>query len=208
VHAHPAPSRSRRVANHARTSALLLVGLLVLSGIGLAATPPARAASASSTSVTIMATDSLSFVPNSISVTTRSVELEVENVGTVGHTFTLSARVNQTAPSDTNTSTNASGTFFASNEVLVDDALPAGQTIFVNVTLPSLGSYEFICRIHFPDMVGTLTLNAPSPASSSSTPWYLYGGIVVVLLVAVVVIAAVARRRRRPPVAPTAPKTA
>ena len=183
-------------------ASLLVVGLLVLGGLVLASPSPVRAATAGKSIVTIMATDALSFAPSSISVPTLSVELEVENLGTTDHWFTLSDRVNQTAPSDTNPATNASGTFFAANEVLVDESLPHGTTLFANVTFPSAGNYEFICRVHFPSMVGELDVGVPPASGSSSTPVWEYGAAAgVVLIVVIAAVAVVMMRRRAPPAA-------
>ena len=190
-----------------RAGALLLVAVLALGGLALLSPPSARATAAGSTEVTLMATDQLSFAPNTISVPTLSVELEVENLGTVDHWFTISDRVNQTAPADTNASATGPGSYFASNEVLVDRSLNHSTSFFVNVTFPAAGAYEFICRYHFPDMVGTFQVGVPSSSGSSATALYLYGagGAVVVILVAVVAIV-VMRRRKPTPTPPAAPK--
>ena len=186
----------------------LLVVLLASAGLGLAIASPARAATAGSTHVTVLATDALAYAPTSVSSPTRSVEIEIENTGTTDHTFTLSSRVNQTAPTGTNSSTNASGTWFDAAHVLADVAVPHGATVFVNVTVPADGSYQFICRYHFPAMAGELVVGASASSGSSGIPLYVYGGIVVVIVIAVVAVALVLRSRGRRPAPPSPPPAA
>ncbi|MCI4360790.1 MAG: cupredoxin domain-containing protein [Thermoplasmata archaeon] len=178
-----------------------LVVVLVLGAVPLGPVPTARATGTGSSFVSLMATDSLSFAPSTISAPTLRVEIEVQNLGTTDHSFTLSDRVNATAPAGTNASTNASGSWFDAAHVAADLSLPHGHTIFVNVTLPTPGSYQFICRIHFPSMVGVLTVAMPASSSSSGTPIYLYAGAVIGL-VAVVVVAVVLARRPKAPAPP------
>lgn len=206
-----APSGPSRRARSLAVRLAIVLGVAWLA-LGVAGpVAPVRAsgvgaASAASTMVTLTATNQLSFVPATITVTTASVEIEIENVATTDHTFTLSSRVNQTAPASTNASATAPGSYFDAADVLADSVVAQGRTVFVNVTLPALGTYEFVCRYHFPSMVGTLTYSASAPASSSGVPWLLYGlvgGLVVIIIVVVAVLA----MRRRPP-APSSPPPA
>ncbi len=204
----------RRTSNAAILVPILIVALLSLAGLALALPREARASpasfhpSAGSTLVVITATTAFTFVSASPSVTTLQIAFEIENAGSDDHTFTLSSRVNQTAPSGTDASTSAAGTWFDTAHVLADISIAAGHTGFVNVTVPSVGSYQFVCRYHFTSgMVGTLVVGAPASSDSSSTPLYLYGGIAVAVIVALVVVVVLLRRSRTrtPPVA-EAPK--
>jgi plastocyanin len=194
----PRGNRSRRLAV---IGVIGLVVAFVLGGLPLGPVPTAQATATGSTLVTLMATDSLSFAPSTVSSPTLTVEIEVQNLGTTDHTFTLSNRVNETAPAGTNASTNASGTWFDAAHVAADVAVPHGHTVFVNVTLPTPGTYQFVCRYHYPSMFGELTVGIPSSSSSSGTSSYLYLGAVVGV-VAVIVVAVVLLRRPKSP-APT-----
>ncbi|MCI4353944.1 MAG: plastocyanin/azurin family copper-binding protein [Thermoplasmata archaeon] len=205
----PAP---RRVSSY--LGPILLVTILALGGLGLVAPRDARASSGSfhplagSTPVVLMATNALNFAPQTINVPTLQVEIEIENVGSTDHTFTLSSRVNQTAPTGTDASTNASGTWFDNAHILTDRAVPQGQTVFVNVTLPAVGSFQFICRYHFSTgMAGEIVVGTSSTTSSSSMPLYLYGGIAAAVIVALVVVVVLMRRSgTKTPPATEAPK--
>ena len=208
--AHPVPR-----SLSAYLAPIFLVAILALGGLSFAGGHDGRAPAASfqpfagASPIVVTATDVFSFQPASITVTTLNVYLEIENVATVDHTFTLSSRVNATAPAGTDASTNASGTWFDTAHLLADVAIPAGKTAFLNVTLPAAGSFQFICRYHFTSaMVGQIAVSTSSTTSTASgTPLYLYAGIAIAVVVAVVVVAALVMRSRgkAPPVEP-APK--
>ena len=201
-HAKTPQTDGRRTLRTLLLSGLLLAGLagLPIAGAGPAVVHP----SASHGWVNLTVSDQLTFAPNTPTTVPHSVTFEVRNVGTTDHTFTVSSRVNQTAPSGTDPS-GTSGTWFDAAHVLVDVTVPAGQTVFANATFPTDGTYQFICRFHYPSMTGTLTVGAsPSSGSSSSPPWLLYGAVLVVVVVIVAAVLAL-RMRRSPPAAPAAP---
>lgn len=201
---------------------LFLVTLLVApwpasaSGYSLGEAAPSRAVGGVST-VFINATDALAFVASASSVPSLTVNFVIEDLGTVAHTFTLSSRVNQTAPSSTSTS-SAPGSYFAWPDLLTDQSLNASQTLHLTIDFPVPGSYQYICRIHFPAMQGTLTVGR-SPGSSSlggsllmTLEWVVLGAGAVLVLAAVALIL-VSRRggkskpKGAPPRQPTGDRT-
>lgn len=210
------PLRSRRDGRgeipRSRTSLPLWSGVITLSilllgsaaAIGVSAGTYASApAAAEPEFLNVSATSALSFVPNSFSVMPgASVHLIVTQEADFEHTFTLSSVVNTTLPSsDTDSQMYA---FFAAHPPLLNLSLGStvGARFYDNFTAPSsLGTYEYLCEIHFPDMTGTMTVaNSPPSSGSSTTPSALeiVGiGVVVVVVVLAVVAVAWSRSRRR-----------
>lgn len=153
------------------------------------------------TTVHLNVTDQLSFVPSSITVPTRTVTFVVQDLGSTAHTFTLSSRVNTSAPSGTSTS-NATGSYFAWPNLLADRTLNATQSIAVTVTFPTWGSYQFICRYHFPNMQGTVTVGGSPAAPAANNLWIVELGVPVMLVVIVAIFLLLRRKAKNPPSGP------
>lgn len=198
----PSGSPSIVVALLALVAVILASGTVAASGLsdrgGSAHVAPATA----SVTVNITATGDLSFVPSSFTVLPgETVHLIVTQAADFEHTFTLSSLANFTIPSTDSPSELAA--FFNAHAPLVNLSLgsTAGTQHTANFTAPAtMGTYEFVCLIHFPQMIGVMTDSSASPSTSGG------GGLSVAEIVgigagvAVVVIAAVVLvvRRRRP----------
>jgi len=154
--------------------------------------------------VNVSATDSLSFVPNAFTVLPgASVHLAVTQLSSFNHTFTLSSVANATIPSGDSTAQLYA--YFRAHPPIVNLTLgtTAGKVFHQNFTAPAVGTYEFVCLVHFADgMTGTMTVSAaaPGPSPAVVVPLVDVGagaGVAVVAIVAGVLL--VRRRRRQPP---------
>jgi plastocyanin len=186
--------------------ALLLGALLLVPGPIRAATPD-QPSVGTVEFVNVSATTSLSFVPGSFTVQPgATVHLIVTQLADFEHTFTLSPAVNVTIPSsDTPSQVSA---FFNAHPPLVNLTLGStpGQEFFANFTAPTtLGSYEYVCLIHFPTMIGTMAVSSSTGSSSGTSPTtveLVALGVVVAIVVIVGVLVLVRRRSRGGPGAP------
>jgi plastocyanin len=190
--------------------------LLALATIALVSAAPALAAAQSSVAgaapaagfdnLTVMATSSLSFVPDKLTVTPgASVHLVVTQEATFEHTFTLSSLANATIPPGDSSAQVAA--FFNAHPPIVNLSLGTtpGTEFFANFTAPAAGTYEFVCLIHFANgMTGDLVSGS---SSSSSSPFPLTSVAIAAAVVAVVVVVAVVivmtRRRKKGPASET-----
>ena len=180
-----------------RLAAVLFGVAVILSGLGWAAQvgptgpngtlvhPPAHNGV---TVVNITTTNSFTFVPADVEVTTKAVEFIVSNVGgDLVHTFTLSNQVNKTAPPPGNSNWPS---FFVPADVYADRTVNASQVIYVNVTFGASGEYQFICRPHYPlGMQGAVYVDesiTPAAAPSFSAFWYVVIAVVVLAFLALV----------------------
>ncbi|MFZ3357058.1 MAG: cupredoxin domain-containing protein [Thermoplasmata archaeon] len=204
-------------AHQGSRSALLL---LVLASLALVSAVPGITAahtsiesaspSAGVNNVAVMATGSLSFVPDQLSVSPGAlVHLVVTQEANFEHTFTLSSVANFTIPSGDSSAQLAA--FFNAHPPIVNLSLGStpGAEFFANFTAPAAGSYEFVCLIHFADgMTGEMVSGASSSSSSPST-FPLTSVVIGVIIVAVVVVVAavvvVTRRRKKGPTPETPP---
>lgn len=153
--------------------------------------------------VNITATSSFSFVPSSFAVVPgESVHLVVTQAADFEHTFTLSSVPNATIPSSDTPAEVAA--FFNAHPPLVNLSLgsTAGVKFPVTFTAPSsLGTYEFVCLIHFPAMIGVMTDSSSAPpasATSGLSPLELATVGAVVAIVVIVGVVVAVRRRRKP----------
>jgi uncharacterized cupredoxin-like copper-binding protein len=132
------------------------------------------AAGAPSELLSVSALSSLAFSPNVLVANASgypvTIEVEVTNVGTLSHTWTLSALPN-VFPTPTNFSA-----FFQQHPPLANLAVPAvdGGVVNATFTIPAPGVYAFLCEIpgHFANgMNGTLWVGLlpPAPAAPLST---------------------------------------
>ena len=196
----------------ARLAALAIAfGLLALAlGSLPAAVRAAPAHPATADFVNLTATSSLSFVPDTFTVSPgASVVLRITQEANFEHTFTLSSVANATLPaSDTPAELAA---YFLAHIPLVNNVTlgsTPGQVTWVNFTAPAVGSYEFLCQAptHFQSgMHGTMVSSASGAASSAGLPTFELIGIVVVVVLVVVLVAVVMMRGRRRRSGPTPP---
>lgn len=170
---------------------------------------------ASAEFVNVSATSSLSFAPDSFTVLPgASVHLVVTQLANFNHTFTLSPAANVTIP--TSDSPGQVTAFFQAHPPIVNLSLGSvvGGRFFANFSAPTtLGTYEFICLIHFPAMFGSMTVASSLPGGSTGTSpssLEILGigvGLGIVLIGAVLVLFNRARHRSQPnrPAPPASP---
>ncbi|MDE1835628.1 MAG: hypothetical protein KGJ23_03315 [Euryarchaeota archaeon] len=179
---------------HLKTGAVAFLVLLFLivptlsQGMGPGAPPryvPSAGSGATAT-ISLQVTDQLSFVPSSPSVSSRTVTFTVTDAGTASHTFTLSSLVNQTAPSGTSPGT-APGDWFTWPNLLADRSLNGSQTASFTVTFPNWGTYQFICRYHYPSMQGLVSV-LPGTSANPSSPQLDGDTFAIIAVVAAVVV--------------------
>ncbi len=187
------------------SSLLLLLLAAAMSAPAAQAAPPAPAAAVAPEFVNVSATSVLSFVSGSFDVLPgATVHLVVTQMADFNHTFTLSPAVNVTIPSGDTPAEVAA--FFNAHPPIVNLSLGStvGSTYSATFTAPStLGTYEYVCLIHFPTMIGEMNVVATLPSSSSSTSSIstttaleIGGGVGAVLVVVGVALALRSRRRR------------
>ena len=202
--------RSRLRRPWTTLSALVAVALFAAAGIlpavgtapGGSAVP---AASASNTWINLTLTSALAFTPTNPSSPTMSVTFEVRSTDPVNnHTFTLSSRVNVTAPTGSSPDNTSSG-WFSGTYVSRDVTVAPDGVVFVNVTFPTPGTYQFICRYHYPVMAGVVTVGPGASSTSSSPSYLLYGATGAIVLIIVVVATVVYLGRRKPKAAAPPP---
>lgn len=144
-------------------------------------------------------TDTLSFVPSSIFVGTTSemhfpifVHVQVLNLGSLVHTFTLAPQSNVTVTVANYTA------YFAAHAPLTNVTVPSGGSIWANFTMNGPGVYMYICEEpgHFASgMLGFLYVNVPVPASAAPSTavvliWVLgAAGVVVAVGLILTIIA-------------------
>jgi plastocyanin len=201
------PSRRPWTTLSALTAVLLFAAAGILPAVGTAPGGSAvPAATASNTWINLTLTNALAFVPTNPSSSTMAVTFEVRNTDPLNnHTFTLSSRVNATAPSGS-APDNVTGDWFSAPYVSRDVQISPGSVAFVNITFPTAGTYQFICRYHFPAMSGLVTVSSGSSSSSSSPSYLLYGatGAIVLIIVVVATVVYLGRRKPKAPVPPPA----
>ncbi len=109
----------------------------------------------------------LAFTPAAIEVAATSfpvhIEVEVSNLGSTGHTWTLVAQA------DTNMTSSGFTAYFQAHPPAANLAVPTGAGIIVtaNITLDAKGTYQYLCTVpgHFANgMYGFLYVGVPAPA--------------------------------------------
>lgn len=146
-------------------------------------------------------TDQLRFTPSVVYVNTSTsgtpvtIDLQVVNLGSFAHTFTLSPFTNYTVGNS-----NYSA-FFTAHAPLsnVNVGSGAGTSVWANFTILAPGIYEFLCEVqgHYPNgMSGLLYVGVlpPPPVATPSTalvqPVLLLGAGVLVGVGVVLIVAA------------------
>jgi uncharacterized cupredoxin-like copper-binding protein len=121
----------------------------------------------------------LSFVPDSIVVNATSfpvtIEVQVSNLGTGGHTWTLVAQP------DVNLTPAGFAGYFQAHPPALRLNVPStpGVDVTGNVTISARGSYQFLCEIsgHFAaGMVGYLYVGVPAPRGIQAASTELVAG--------------------------------
>lgn len=194
----------------ARSAVVGLVLVVVVAGLVVSVptasgTPSPRASGVEF--VNVSATSTLSFVPDTFTVLPgATVHLTVTQLADFNHTFTLSPAVNVTI---------TSVSFFSTHTPIVNLSLGAtpGEKYTATFVAPStLGTYEYICEIHFPTMTGVMTVaNALPSGGGSSFPtteeWIGIGAAIGVIVVAAGILAWSRSRRRSRTGGATPPQT-
>ncbi len=155
-------------------------------------------------------TDSLSFVPNILSVTPSTypvtVDVLVTNLGNDGHTFTVSPLSNVTLLPSNFTQ------FFEQHSPLTNAPVPsgAGSTVWANFTVDGPGVYQYICTItgHFANgmdgelYVGVAIPPTPPAPSTAIVQVGILIGVAVLLGIGVTIVVLAAFTGRLPPKPP------
>ncbi len=156
------------------------------------------------------ATSALSFVPDAIAIDVTSfpltVTVEVSNLGTIGHTWTLVAQPN------VNLTPSGFTSYFQAHPPALNLAVPTspGVTATANFTLTGKGTYEYICTVpgHFAaNMFGFLYVDVPPPSppavpSTAIVAGWALAGAGAILGIAVALAAAAAYVGRLSPTVP------
>lgn len=152
-------------------------------------------------------TDSLSFVPNILSLTPTSypvtVDVLVTNLGNDGHTFTMSPLSNVTLLPSNYTQ------FFQQHSPLTSAPVPsgAGNSVWANFTVYGPGIYQYICTItgHFANgmdglfYVGVAVPPPPPPLSTAIVQGWILVGVAALLGVGIAVVIVASFTGRVPP---------
>ncbi len=151
--------------------------------------------------------DALQFLPNTLVVNVTHypvvVGVDVSNLGSFSHTFTVSAFSNFSLSPANFTS------FFQSHPPLVDAPVPsgAGSSVWANFTIAHAGVYQYICTVpgHFASgMYGFVYANVappppPVPPSTAIVQGWVLVGAGLLLVVALLVGLSAAYVGRLPP---------
>lgn len=117
-------------------------------------------------------TDTLSFVPNVLDAANVShfpavIQVEITNMGSDGHTWSLEGQPNNTLDPASFSS------YFTSHPPIASVNVPSspGSVVWANFTVAGPGAYEYICEVpgHFANgMFGWLYIGVPTPAVAAS----------------------------------------
>ncbi len=207
----PQAWRSRGVVSAVAVAALLFLLPVVsaLDGAGSIESRPSVVHTAAGTIITLSVGASsapFSFSPNDISniAPGSNVTIDITNLGSTPHTFTLSSLVNYSLPSAGNT--NLTSTFLVSHPPFYSISIPGTPGTDVataTFTAPTtIGSYQFFCTEpgHFASgMQGFLgvgeTVGPPAPSPGIGLPVFIIAGVIVALVIMAIVLGFVVGRR-------------
>jgi plastocyanin len=176
--------------------AIIVASCSLLPGLARGARSPAL--SPTKDYVNMTATDVYTFVlaaGTSFSVYPGAqVVLKIVQEATFDHTFNLSSQANTTIPTSDNTSQVES--YFRAHHPIIEHDLGAvrGNTSYLNFTAPAVGTYEYVCVLHFASgMRGFMTSTKGTPPPPSTIPvtpvdLAIFGGVVVAIVALVVVL--------------------
>ena len=203
----PPNGRRRGVIGALAISCLLLLlpATLLLSGTGEIGSRPAEVQTAAGVTITMSvgANGGLVFSPDAFPTSGQtlitpgeSITIQITNLGTIPHTFTLSSLVNYTLPYSGNV--NLTGTFLVSHppyySVNISDT--QGSVTTATFTAPAtIGSYQFFCTEpgHFASgmegLMGVgITVGPPPPPPSIGLPVFIIAGTIVGLVILAIVL--------------------
>ena len=155
--------------------------------------------------MSVGANGALAFAPDDISNVApgSNVTIDITNLGSLAHTFTVSSLVNYTLPYSGNT--NLTGTFLVSHPYFYSIDIPdvQGSLTVATFTAPTVvGSYQFFCTAtgHFPSgMEGFLgiaeTVGPPPAPPGIGLPVFIISGIIVGLVILAIVLGFVVGKR-------------
>lgn len=201
--------RRQLVGTVAITALLLLLPVtLTLAAAGNLSSRPlvVRTASTITIQMSVGANGAYAFAPDAISNITpgENVTIDLSNLGSIPHTFTLSSLVNYTLPYAGNT--NLTGTFLVQHPAYYSINIPVGpcsNCAIASFTAPMVkGSYQFFCTEagHFAlGMEGFLGIDvyvggAPPPPGIG-TPVFIISGVIVSLVIIAIVLGFVIGKR-------------
>ncbi|HYK92469.1 MAG TPA: hypothetical protein VEY07_00290 [Thermoplasmata archaeon] len=179
----PPSDRAGRLRRGARASLAVAVPLLLL-GVALypATTGPELATRVSTTGVasqlpsagrsaTVNLTDQPAFSPSKLlAIAGQTLSLTLHNLGTYPHTFTISSVANFSIPASW--TPQQLDQFFTANGSLLNLTVPGGQTVFGNVSFPTVdegATFEFVSVVPYQfqaGMSGTVAVQYPSSAGA------------------------------------------
>lgn len=187
---------------------LMLPAVLGFAGSGEIGSRPliVRTAAGMTVQMSVGANGGLIFTPQNIPSIPPGTNLtiDISNLGSIPHTFTLSSLVNYTLPASGNT--NLSSTFLVQHPPFYTINIPGVQGTNVAVAsfiVPSVvGSYQFFCTQtgHFAGgMQGFLGVGeyvGPPPALPGiGVPVFIISGVIVGLVVVAIVLGFVVGKR-------------
>lgn len=201
--------RRRRVAGAMAITALLLMFplALALESYGEIGSRPAviRTATTMTIPMTVGAGGALAYDPDTISnvVPGETIVIDIRNLGSLPHTFTLSSLVNYTLPYSGNT--NLTSVFLVQHPSYYSINISAtqGSVTVATFTAPTqIGSYQYFCTEsgHFASgMEGFLGVGVsvgPPPAPPGiGLPVFIISGVIVGLVVIAIVLGFVIGKR-------------
>jgi uncharacterized cupredoxin-like copper-binding protein len=208
------PGRRRRGLVGALAFAVLLLLLpaaVGLEGRGEWGSRPAVVQTASGATITMSVGvgGGLTYDPNAFPApgTTlispgEAITIDITNLGTLAHTFTLSSLVNYTLPT---TSGNLTGTFLVTHPPYYSINISATQgsmTVASFVAPTKIGSYQFFCTEtgHFAagmeGLMGVgISVGPPPPPPGIGTPVFIIAGVIVGLVILAIVLGFVIGKR-------------
>jgi hypothetical protein len=210
----PQGQRRRGLVGALAIAALLLLipAAVGLEGRGEIGSRPSLIQTAAGATITMSvgAGGALAFSPDAVPTSGQSlispgeaVTIDITNLGTIPHTFTLSSLVNYTLPYSGNT--NLTGTFLVSHPPYysINISGTQGSVTVASFTAPTgIGSYQWFCTEpgHFAaGMEGFLgvgiTVGPPPPPPSIGTPVFIIAGVVVGLVILAIVLGFVVGKR-------------
>jgi plastocyanin len=202
---------SRAVAASATRVVAVAASVLAVALVAITAAPSVAAPvrpSASPTSVLVTVSDLLKFTPDQISATPGvTVSLVVQQLGTTGHTFTLSSVTVAAGGSlGANTTPAQVYAFVRAHPPTLNLSIPAtmGAKVRATFVAPPAGVYEYFCTVpsHVQSGMHGLLYSGvapPSPSSANNTASmgeFVISGAILVLVVIGIALGFVVGRRR------------
>jgi hypothetical protein len=190
---------------------LLLPAAIALEGHGEIGSRPAviQTAAGATISMSVGVSGGLNYDPDAFPTSGQSlispgeaVTIDIINLGTLAHTFTVSSLVNYTLPT---TAGNLTGTFLVTHPpyyTINISATQGGMTVASFVAPKTLGSYQYFCTEtgHFAaGMEGVMgvgiTVGPPPPPPGIGTPVFIIAGVIVGLVILAIVLGFVVGKR-------------